>query len=462
MNHHVALFHRVNCYPIPPDDFTFEQLLEEVIASGAKGTIFSQWSKAWPYYSEGSQSEIALRARINAALSRCDQAGLRVWFETQQLSKFSYGNPCYLPTKIPDPTALVVQNLLTDNLESDKPFFFDLTPSTEPNYRLFYDVVCEPWRYYEFSVYVSCKGHNGKVGGLGFYRFDEDTQQYYNVSGTELKAGYNRIRFHSLDCAKWQFVCFADAYPLRIIPAQLAERLPEAGENIGTEAEPSFWNCTKPMYRCRPAEAGSFSCDCPNPANRHALWRGYSLAYQQWEWLLAQNHPCLEGWFGTGDEPSILGYQREVLERFGSAGAAYVDNASNFAEFAYAITGKPALLYSDCFDPHHNGQQFKRANNPAGGGFATAPAALSKDCPAIFLCWNEDNMNSLQKSITYWSESGHRWWLALFVEYNNAEAAAAMIAALPADKRPEAVLWFTWDTRLIRAATLQPKFALFN
>jgi hypothetical protein len=459
----VALYHRVN---VLGDDF--ERLLEVVIASGAKIVILSQWSADWPWWGENVANEDALKAKIDAALTRCDQAGMQVYFETAQLSGQPYGNPTYLPTIAPDPIALVTQNFLTDNLESDEPFFFDLTPNTEPDYRLFYDVTCEPWRYYEFSVYISCKGHSGKVGGLGFYRYDEDTQQYYKVSGAELKPGYNRIRFHSLDCAKWQFVFFAGAFPLRIIPAQLAERLPEAGEILALMGDDTdmdemgaYWGCNTPMYKCILKDAGNFSAVNANPENRHKLWNSYLPAIRQWEWLKSRNHPCLVGMFAKNDEP-CFGYQRGVIERWGSVGEAYTEHVETFVELGYAITGQKVLIYSDPFDPHHNGQKYIRANCPIGGGFATAPGALREELPAVFLVWNEDNMQSLQKSITYWSESGREWWLALYSEYNNAQQAAEMIFALPEEKRPKTILIFTWEMGEYTIEKLSAKFAFFK
>jgi len=443
MNHIVWLAHRVNVY----EDFGHE--LDEVIASGAGGLIMGQWTKKWPYWHDSYVgNEETLRAQVDAALSTCDQAGLRVWMATQELSKVNNRQaPNYLPTIKPNPQSLVFQDFKTLSRERGEPVQRNLAPGG----RLFFDFECEPWRYYDFNALVKARDPKARIGTIDFFRYGDG--EYHKVSYKVLEHGFNHIQFHSLDCEKWRAIFFAGDTDLSVVPMFLREQVPEP-EEILREAVDN-------VYRLRPAgDARHFACTAPDLTDKASLWRGYGVAVDQWKWLESLGHPCLEGWFGIGDEPTSVGYQQAFDGR--NAGELFTDHVDEFCRLGKTLTGKDVLIFADPFDPHHNGQQYRRANNPAGGGFANCPSLLRPDIPAIFAVWNEDNAQSLQKSVTYWSESGRRWWLAVYIENNDAQAAAAMIAELPDDKKPEAVMWFTWKMDEITAANLTPKFALFN
>jgi hypothetical protein len=454
----VALFDRVNI-----DTTRFKTLLNECIKVDIDGIIMSQYLQSFPYYNEGSNSEKALRSVIDRSLSRCDSAGIKVWFETYSGSKVSYNNNIYYPTRVCNTNSKVAYNFFYDNLDNDIHPIWYLTPNTGNNYRLFYNITCDTWRYYEVTFYITCKKKTGSVGSLGFYRYDNDTDRYYHVSHIDIKNGYNRMNVLSLDSDKWQCVVIAGADSISVIPLSMIEKVPDSTEVFGTidSTESMFWtNYYESMYKLRPKNTDYFSTSCPDVSNKHGIWGGYNVTYKSWNWLKGLNHPCLEGIVATDDEPTGLGYQYNVLQENGSAGKGFSNNMENFCEFGYVLTGKPVMLWSDPFDPFHNGQKLIRANNPYGGGFSTC--VMNDSTPCIYMVWNEDNMQSLEKSINYWANSGKRWGLALYIEYNNTEQAANYIRALPLNKRPEFIMFFTWKTELINEVELRKVIGNFN
>lgn len=472
----VWLAHRVNVYPCtdcdPPDTASFETLLDEVIDAGAYGVIMGQWSKKWPYF-EDTEDENALKAKIESALDTCDAHGLKVWFHTTELSKISgVQAPTYYPTITPDTSALEADTFDVDTV---------LTPT---NYLLKQAFTPDSFRYYDYTYTLSETDNLGDVGTIGFYRYSVEDDEYLHAYHYDLDTldGTYSVRFHALDNEQWE-AWFIVSDTARVTLGTLVERSPDSLEDIGSlsTSDAAFWGSALPMYKCHIDSGGNgLDCDSPDLSSACALCDGSRIAIQQWNYLKGTSHTCLEGWWGSGDEPQAIGYQRGVLDNWGSAGAAYAHYVGGFCELGRAVTGKDVLVFADAFDYSHNGRQYIRTNNPESsgddGGFYlsknSAWNVLLDTIPAIYCAWNADvgysylgpgsETRDLAASVEDYSESDRRWWLALYLEYNNTDSAAELIEALPQTDRPEAIMWFTWDMTLVRADSLSSRFAKFN
>ena len=461
MKQHVYFPHRLNVtdgqHPdTTGDTSTLEALVDEVIGFGADGVILCYNTHKETFFAPGSAREIALRERWDRILDRCDGAGIEVRLLNQELSKSNYGNPVWLPTVAP--TGLVYE-LVKDRRARGEKYSWTLDASSSKTNRLFYPIEVEPFRYYELQLKATSKNASAKLSVI-FRRWDEVTQEYSQASYIDLTVGNAKIPFHSLDAGRWEIVVVAKTDVIQVMPVRLVEKVPTAEENYGEldAEEAAFWMPETPaavMYKCRPTGARMFHCNGPDVSDTAGVWKGFGIAVNQWFYLKG-NHSCLRGWKGTNDEPTAWGWSKKLLDEFGSAGEAYAWLCNQYAWLGYTITGEPVLLYGDAFDPNHNGVRLTRTCAGQGGGFETAFAALDDNLPAIFICWGERIADSIQ----FWANSGKRWWLGIHLSQNNVAEIAALVAALPVDKQPEAVVWFTWDYRLIHG--LGAKMDLFR